>query len=179
MRVTSWTDLELPLEALLALAGEERGAVEAALEARAPSGFAHHGVGGDALASELASQLGHRSLSEAATVTFVPFALDGVREIRDGDDVHLVIGTRTLREAWPGSRDAAYASSVSEAVRAVQRGAPSALEHELWLEHFLVAQLVPVAERLHLPVMIRWRPRAARTEGLDSALDSALSSWDA
>lgn len=178
MRVTGWSELELPVEVVLSMAGEARPRVEQALATDAPSGFAHNGIGGEALASELASQLRYPALGDADTVTFVPFATDGVREHRDGDALHLVIGTETLRAAWPGSHDAAYASSVAEAVRAVQRGAPSALEHELWLEHFLVAQLVPIAERLHLPVAIRWRPRAARTEGLDSALDSALSSWD-
>ena len=178
MRVTGWAELELPMDVLLTMAGEARARVEEALETTAPSGFAHNGVGGEALASELASQLRCPELVEADTVTFVPFATEGVREHREGERLHLVIGTETLREAWPASRDAAYASSVSEAVRAVQRGAPTALEHELWLEHFLVVQLVPIAERLNLPVAIRWRPRAVRTEGLDRALDSALSSWD-
>lgn len=188
MRVARWADLDFSadvvgrlLEARGTPEDRQRFATARATPPPIPPGFAHHGVGGDALSAELAGQLGAPEIERALSVTFVPFAIGGPHRHAEGGEVHLIVAARRLKESWPATGDAAYAASVAEARRAVQRGAPSALEHVLWLEHFLVEQLLPVARELALPVVIRWPERravAVPPEELAPALDSALSSWE-
>ena len=149
----------------------------AARVTRPPEGFAHHGVGGDALSTELARMLAYPELERAVSVTFVPFALDGglLRHATDEGE-HLAIEAERLRAAWPAEHDDAYRLAVQDACRAVRRGAPTAMEHVLWLEHFLVERLLRVAAPLELPVLVIWPERRSRLE-LERALDGALESW--
>lgn len=173
MFVASWSDVPLPREHLAALV--QRSSADRSTEA--PSGFAHHGVGGEALSVELARMLSCPAFDQAASATFVPCAIEGGVERHEIDGaVHLVIGAERLRATWPAERDEAYRRAVAEACRAVRRGAPSAMEHVLWLEHFLIERLLRVAAPLRLPVVIIWPERRPSIE-LERMLDGALSSW--
>ncbi|MCB9597309.1 MAG: hypothetical protein H6719_31580 [Sandaracinaceae bacterium] len=179
MRVTPWAELPYPSDVLTELVDPaSRSGLEAARRALAPipTGLGHHGVGGDALATELARMLACPAIAQATSATLVPFPL--ATPTAEGE--HLVLEAARLTQRWPGTTDPAYATAVADARRAVRRGAPSAIEHQLWLEHFLVEQLLPAAARLALPVVVSWPARgAAQTPIADLAtrLDEALDEW--
>ena len=185
MRIAGWDALEYSSEIVGAFVEELAPALEHRrfLESRTtspsvPRGFAHHGVGGDALCRELARMLDCPALERAVSLALVPFSI-GVQRHLEEDREHVIAEADRLTARWPATHDAHYADAVVAARAAVQRGAPTELEHCLWLEHFLVEQLLPVASRLGLPVIITWPGRRARAgEPLDTTLDAALASWE-
>ena len=182
MRVTGWEGLPYPSETVARLvdahgSADERARLEVARSAgpTVPPGFAHHGIGGGALRDALGRLLALPATDELRSLTLVPFEI-GVHRHLDGAGA--IASAEALRAAWPGARDAGGRDAVAAARQAVRRGAPSEPEHLLWLESFLVEQLLPVGARLDLPVLVTWTTRAA-TDGppLEARLDEALASW--
>ncbi len=208
MYVAGWGDLAFPSAVVAHLVEQlsppaHRARFEAARTSppAIPEGLGHHGLGGVALAKELGRLLRCPAFDRAVSLTFVPFALNGfddpyqafevdlelsetgaIHRHVEGADEHLILEAGLVEASWPAIHEPPYADAVKSARRAVQRGAPTAHEHRLWLEHLLVEQLLPAAERLGLPVVLelpgrRLAEERTPPEALARLLDGALEDW--